>query len=192
MQANSDHVYIAFIRGVNVGGKSSVPMSELRSTLQEIGFTEVQTVLNSGNVILRSSDAGDVVSKKIEAVLSERFDLAIHAGGVHVLSGTELANIIHSAPKEFGQHPDTFHSDVIFLMGVTVDEARVAFTPREGVDVIWEGQGVFYSQRLSAKRSMSRLNRVMQHPVYKSMTIRTWNTVHKLNSAALALEDQHK
>ncbi|MCA9911371.1 MAG: DUF1697 domain-containing protein, partial [Anaerolineae bacterium] len=55
-----------------------------------------------------------------------------------------------------------------------------AFNPREGVDNVWPGEGVIYSQRLSAQRTKSRLNRIMAAPAYKSMTIRNWNTTTKL------------
>jgi uncharacterized protein (DUF1697 family) len=51
-----------------------------------------------------------------------------------------------------------------------------AFNPREGVDRVWPGDGVIYSQRLSAERTKSRLNRIMTSPHYKAMTIRSWQT----------------
>jgi uncharacterized protein (DUF1697 family) len=56
------------------------------------------------------------------------------------------------------------------------------FSPKEGVDRIWPGQGVVYSQRLSAQRTKSRLNKIVGTPAYKSMTIRNWNTTTKLLS----------
>jgi uncharacterized protein (DUF1697 family) len=55
-----------------------------------------------------------------------------------------------------------------------------AFSPREGVDTVWAGDGVIYSQRLSALRTRSRLNKIMVATAYKSMTIRNWNTTTKL------------
>jgi hypothetical protein len=51
-----------------------------------------------------------------------------------------------------------------------------AFDPRPGVDTVWPGKGVVYSQRLSAKRTRSRLSRIATSPVYGSMTIRSWAT----------------
>ncbi|MFN2195678.1 MAG: DUF1697 domain-containing protein, partial [Anaerolineales bacterium] len=52
--------------------------------------------------------------------------------------------------------------------------------PREGVDQVWPGDDVIYSQRLSALRTKSRLSKIMGTPAYKSMTIRNWNTTTKL------------
>lgn len=73
-------------------------------------------------------------------------------------------------------------------MGVSATEAMRAFNPREGVDAVWPGKGVVYSQRLSAERTRSRLNAVMSSPLYQSMTIRNWNTTTRL-LAMLRAED---
>ena len=54
------------------------------------------------------------------------------------------------------------------------------FDPRPGVDEVWPGTGVIYSQRLSAQRTKSRLSKIAFSPHYKSMTIRSWATTTKL------------
>ena len=48
--------YIAFLRGINISGKRKVPMAKLKKGFEEIGFTEVKTYLNSGNVIFSSNE----------------------------------------------------------------------------------------------------------------------------------------
>ena len=45
---------IALLRGVNLGGNKKVPMAELRRLVEDLGFTEVSTLLNSGNVVLKA------------------------------------------------------------------------------------------------------------------------------------------
>ena len=87
---------------------------------------------------------------------------------------------MENKPDGFGEQPDKYHSDAIFLMGIDASQALPVFSPREGVDKIWPGEGVIYSQRLSAQRTKSRLNRIMASPLYKSMTIRSWSTTSKL------------
>ena len=91
-----------------------------------------------------------------------------------------LRAVIDNKPKGFGEQPEKYHSDVIFLMGIDSAQAIPAFNPREGVDQVWAGDGVIYSQRLSSQRTKSRLNKIMESPLYKSMTIRNWNTTTKL------------
>jgi len=97
-----------------------------------------------------------------------------------VLTRDQIQAVIDNKPEGFGEQPDEYHCDVIFLMDITPETALKVFTPREGVDRIWPGEGVIYSQRLSAERTKSRLNKIMESPLYKSMTIRNWNTTTKL------------
>ena len=93
-----------------------------------------------------------------------------------VLSAAELEAIVNDRPKGFGDEPDTYNSDAVFLMGIDAEEAFAVFSPKEGVDRVWAGKGVIYSERLTAKRTASRLNRIMSSPHYKAMTIRSWQT----------------
>jgi uncharacterized protein (DUF1697 family) len=88
--------------------------------------------------------------------------------------------VVDDRPKGFGDQPDKYHSDAIFLIGVEAAEAMSIFNPREGVDRVWPGNGVIYSERLSAQRTKSRLSSMMTSPLYQSMTIRSWNTTVKL------------
>lgn len=65
--------YLAFLRGINVGGHHKVPMAELRALLQKQGFTEVKTVLNSGNVRFRAP-AGSPA--ELESALARELEAA--------------------------------------------------------------------------------------------------------------------
>jgi len=172
--------YVVLIRGVNVGGKNKVSMAELRTCLEELGFADVSTYIASGNALLRSNLSAMDVQRKIEKALPSHFKLDDELVRVLAVSKQQLRAIIDNKPKGFGEHPELYHSDVIFLMGLTADEVMPIFRPREGVDAVWPGAGVVYSQRLSAERTKSRLSAIIVSPVYKSMTIRSWNTTLKL------------
>ena len=172
--------YIVLLRGVNVGGKSRVPMAELRELLEANGFARVSTYINSGNVLLSSNQDSAAVKADVERVIASNFDIVAGAGLAHVITVDYLAGVIANKPIGFGDEPAKYHSDVIFMMSVDAETALTVFTPREGVDVVWPGDSVVYSQRLSAERTKSRLNRIMSSPLYKQMTIRTWSTAVKL------------
>lgn len=174
------NTYVILLRGINVGGKNIISMSELRKCLEEQGFSEVSTYIASGNVILKSDKSATEIKTQIEKSLPEKFKIDDEIIRILVLTYEQIKSIVENKPKGFGEQPEEYHSDVIFLMGIDSSQAITAFTPREGIDKIWEGNGVIYSQRLSSHRTKSRLNRIMESPLYKSMTIRNWNTTVKL------------
>ena len=168
--------YLVLLRGINVGGKNKVPMAQLRTVLEDAGFSNVSTYIASGNVFLDSDLSASKIAAKIEAALPKAFKLDTKLIRVAVLSKAELEAVVKCRPKGFGDEPTKYHSDAIFLMGIDADEAMTAFSPKEGVDKVWPGDGVIYSQRLSAQRTRSRLSRITASPHYKAMTIRSWQT----------------
>lgn len=171
---------LVLARGLNVGGKNTVTMARWRASLEALGFTNVATYINSGNVMLDSTDSAATVKKKIDADLTENLDIHNENVKVLVLTRGQLQKVIENRPEGFGDEPKTYHSDAIFLMGIPTREAMAVFNPREGVDAVWPGDGVIYSRRLSAERTKSRLSAIMSSPLYKSMTIRSWSTTMKL------------
>jgi uncharacterized protein (DUF1697 family) len=174
------HTYVILIRGINVGGKNKVPMTGLRNCLEELGCSNVSTYIASGNVIVEADKRPDELQAQIEAALPESFKLDSELIRVLVLTRKQLQAVIDNKPKGFGEQPEKYHSDAIFLMGIDAAQAMPVFDPREGVDNVWPGDGVIYSQRLSAQRTKSRLSKIVGTPVYQSMTIRSWNTTTKL------------
>lgn len=170
------NAYVVLVRGINVGGKNKVPMAQLRQCLTDLGFSNVSTYIASGNVILSSNDSPEVIKQKIEAALPKHFSLDSELIKVLVLSYKQLAAIVKDRPKGFGDQPETYYSDVIFLIDVATEQAMAIFDPRGGVDAVWAGKNVVYSQRLGELRAKSRLSKIVGTPAYKSMTIRSWNT----------------
>ncbi len=172
--------YVVLIRGINVGGKNKISMSQLKISLEKLGFLHVSTYIASGNVILKSDKPVSDIKTLIEQMLPKVFKLDSELIKVLVLSSTQIKNVIGNKPEGFGEQSGKYHSDVIFLIDIDAKEAFKVFNPKEGVDKIWIGGGVIYSQRLSMLRTKSRLNRIMVSPAYQSLTIRNWNTTLKL------------
>ena len=183
--------YAILLRGINVGGKNKIPMTELRSCLEVLGFLNVSTYIASGNVILTSDKPASDIKEMIERTLIKKFKLDSELIKVLVVGASQLQSIIDNKPKGFGDQPDVYHSDAIFLIDTDAQAAISVFDPREGVDMIWPGEGVIYSQRLSSLRTKSRLNKIIGTPIYQSMTIRSWNTVTALLKIIKAQESSH-
>jgi uncharacterized protein (DUF1697 family) len=172
--------YLLLLRGINVGGKNKVSMAGLRELLEELGYSGVATYIASGNVILSSDRSVRAIKREIEAALPKAFRLDSELIATLVLTRAQLRAVVDGKPKGFGEHPETYHSDAIFLIGIDAPTAMEVFDPHPEVDRIWPGKGVIYSQRLSAKRTKSRLNKAITTPLYKSMTIRSWATTMAL------------
>jgi uncharacterized protein (DUF1697 family) len=172
--------YLVLLRGINVGGRNKVPMAALRELLECLGHTKISTYIASGNVILSSDRTAAAIKREIEEALPRTFKLDSELIAVLVLTRAQLGAVVGKRPKGFGDHPETYHSDAIFLMGIDAPTAMEVFDPRPGVDEVWSGTGVIYSQRLSAQRTKSRLSKIMGTPAYKSMTIRSWATTMAL------------
>jgi uncharacterized protein (DUF1697 family) len=172
--------YVVLLRGINVGGKNKVPMAGLRKCLEELGFSDVSTYIASGNAILDTDAPPDDVAARIEAALPARFSLDSELIKTLVLSHDQLKAVIDNKPAGFGEQPERYLSDAIFLIGLDPDDAMAVFSPRDGVDRVWPGEGVIYSQRLAAQRTKSRLGKIAGTPAYRSMTIRSWATTTKL------------
>jgi uncharacterized protein (DUF1697 family) len=180
--------YAILLRGINVGGKNKVPMAELKKCLEDLGFSGVKTYIASGNVIVRSDLTRVRVKELVERALPSHFKLDSELIKVLVMSRAQLAAIIKRKPAGFGEAPETYLCDAIFLMDIKPDAAMKVFKPRDGVDRVWPGVGVIYSQRLAALRTKSRLNAVMGTEAYRAMTIRNWNTATKLLELLKAAE----
>jgi uncharacterized protein (DUF1697 family) len=172
--------YLVLLRGINVGGRNKVPMAPLRAMLEELGYSDVSTYIASGNILLRSDESPATIKERIEAALPRAFTLDSELVAVLVLSHDQLRAVVERKPDGFGERPETYHSDAVFLMEIDAAAAMTAFDPRPGVDRVWPGDGGVYSQRLSAERTRSRLGKIVASPLYKSMTIRSWQTTMAL------------
>ena len=173
--------YLALLRGINVGGKNVIKMSELKACFEKLGFMNVRTYIQSGNVLFYAKESNQVVlTGQIEDELSNNFR---YPSQVVVRSESEMKDIVAHAPENFGSDPSTYRYDVIFLKEpLTAVEAMQEVTTKEGVDQAFWGNSVLYFSRLISKATQSHLTRIITLPVYQSMTIRNWNTTTRLLS----------
>jgi uncharacterized protein (DUF1697 family) len=175
--------FIALLRGINVGGNNIIKMADLKKSFETMGFSDVQTYIASGNVLF-SADSDDKAQLEllIEAALSKAFK---YASRVVVVSAKEMAQVVAQAPKGFGASPDEYRCDVLFVKApTTTAEVLAQVSLKPGVDEVYAGEHAVYFQRLDSRASQSHINKIVQRPVYQSITIRNWNTTIKLLSLA--------
>jgi uncharacterized protein (DUF1697 family) len=173
------NLYVALLRGINVGGNNLIRMPALKACFEAQGFGDVATYIQSGNVLFTAGRSGhDVLTSKIEKALSKAF---AYQSRVVVRSHAQMRAIVEGAPKGFGGRPAEYRYDVTFLKSpLTAGDAMKSVPVNPAVDRVYAGDGVLYSSRLISKATQSRLGRIVGTPVYQDMTVRNWNTTTKL------------
>ena len=170
-------IYVALLRGINVGGKNLIRMPALKASFEAGGFEDV-TYIQSGNVLFRARGTGRALAGRIEEMLSAAFD---YRASVVVRSHAEMRAIVERAPQGFGGDPKAYRYNVIFLKGpLTASAALKQVLTREGVDGVYAGRGVLYWSILTSRAPQSRISRVASMPIYQNMTIRNWNSTTAL------------
>jgi uncharacterized protein (DUF1697 family) len=168
--------YVALFRGINVGGKHIVPMQDLRDILSVLGCENIETYIQSGNVVLSSAAGAEDLSASITAAINERFDFEPY---VLVLSADRFCQIAAANPyAEDGLEPKFLHvsflttnpvdSDLEALDKLKADSER--FTLDDGAFYLCAPDGIGRSRLAS---------RVEQH-LGVTATSRNWRTVCKL------------
>lgn len=176
------------LRGINVGGKNLIKMTDLKACFEALGFQNVSTYIQSGNVLFSADESDQAkLTSLIEEALSKSFN---YQSRVVLRSHKQLKEIVAHAPKGFGSEPALYRYDVLFLKEpLTAEEAMKSVSLKEGVDEAFSRKGVLYFARLTSKATQSHLNRIASVPMYQSMTIRNWNTTTRLLNLMEATSD---
>ena len=175
----SKNKYVALLRGVNVGGKAKVSMSELKSAMTIAGFSDVASYINSGNLIFTSEKSDTLkLSKEIQTMIHSYFKLDVD---VVVISRNEWIDIAKSAPDWWGHNTSRKHNLIILLKPYDIDEVMAAIgVLKADIESAEPGNGVVY-QSLSLKDfGKTTSGKLASNPIYKRMTIRNYNTTIKL------------
>jgi uncharacterized protein (DUF1697 family) len=159
---------VALLRSVNVAGRRMIRMDELRDTFVALGFAEVTTYIQSGNVVFTSGDPVD--AGVIERALAARFGMDVT---VAVRTGAELADVLARNP-----HPDPAKVHVGFLRHEPTVAEPLDLRAYAPDDAVVDGTEVYFHLPNGIGRSKlpDLLGRRLQVPI----TVRNWNTVTKL------------
>lgn len=172
-------VYVAFLRGINVGGKSIVSMASIKEALVDLGMADVRTYINSGNVIFstRASD-NQRLGARIEKALAERTGMPIK---VLVKDHRSLKRLVDAIPH--GWVDDKTMRTYVLLLWKELDDRKILerLPVDPGVDKVryTPGAVIWHVDRKDIPKS--QMNKMIGTPVYKQITIRNANTMRKLN-----------
>jgi uncharacterized protein (DUF1697 family) len=171
--------HVALLRAVNVGGTGAVKMAELRAMAEAMGFTEVQTLLQSGNLVFRApSDKAGALEGLIQAELARRFGLTT---AVIVRSAKAWADMLGANPFPAEAKADPSHLLVTPLSAAPAAGAeaalRAAIKGRETARVIGDCAWLVYPDGIGeSKLTMA----VVEARLGVTGTARNWNTASKI------------
>lgn len=174
--------FIALLRGINVGKAKRVPMADLRALLAELGYTQIATLLNSGNAVFRSTKGTSAQhAGRIAAAIRDQLKLEVP---VVVKSATELTNIV--SENLLAEEAAAHHSQLLVVFAqstATLSELGAV----ESLVVLPEqflvGQSAAYLHCASGILE-SKAGEALLGKAGKSITTRNWATVLKLQALA--------
>ena len=175
--------YIAMLRGINVSGHKIIKMDALRASLTKLGFNEVQTYLQSGNVIFKTaSDSAAGVSGKIEQRILRDFGFVVP---VLLRTAKELAKVVARNPflKDPSLDQSRFH--VSFLSGAPSKTACAELAPLiTGAEQIHVAGREIYLYCPNGYGNSKISNVAIEKRLSLPATTRNWNTTKTLLTLA--------
>lgn len=179
MAAKSKPIFVALLRGVNVGGNNMISMSSLKTSFEQLGFKDVTTYINSGNILFTSKETdARKLEKKIEQMLSKEYRLG---SKVVVKSYSEMANLLAKLPKNWDGNKD-YRFNVMFLRH-TVDSEDIlnGVEPNQDIEeaVVYCPGALLWSSRL-ANINQTALAKLGNKKPFQEVTVRNLNTTRKL------------
>jgi uncharacterized protein (DUF1697 family) len=168
---------VALLRGVNVGGKAKVPMPELRSQLSDLGFEDVVTYVQSGNVVFRTGGGAKQVAGQVERTIADAFGLDVT---VIVRTPAQLRTIAKSNPF-LAEETDPQKLHVVFLSDRPSAAAAAALDPDRSPPDRFHLRGRELYLHLPNGSGRSKLtNDYLERRLGVRATARNWRTLLKL------------
>ncbi|WP_306293544.1 DUF1697 domain-containing protein [Paenibacillus sp. 32352] len=184
-------IYIALLRGINVGGKNKVKMADLKKMMEQMdGISRVQTYIQSGNVLFESNEEHGSLRQRMERELENTFGFAIT---VVLRTLDELREVAAHCPfteeeiAEADAASDAESLYVAFLLEEPLPEKLEKLKPYQTADDKYHAAGreIYLLFRYSVRDSKLATNLAkLEVPT----TVRNWKTVSKLLALGLAME----
>ncbi len=170
-------IYVALLRGINVGGHNKVEMKELKTSFESLGFTDVTTYINSGNVVFQApSKEQDTIVYEIEEAMKRDFQLEIK---VLVRDWENMKTICQDLPATWLKN-EAMRTEVMFLWENFDNLAVLETLPISSVDNVKYTSGAILWNVKSKDYRKSGMIKLVGTKPYKNMTVRNVNTVRKL------------
>ena len=180
--------YVALLRGINVGGKNKVIMSELRAQIAAEGFGHVRTYINSGNLLFETAaDASrEDAAQTVEDILARHYDFPIRLA---LLTAQDYLAQLEELPDWW--HGEVARRDALFFTrGLDRAHVRERIEAMElGDEAVYFGERAVFWGKFHEKEFLKTAyhKRLLREDFYRQVTIRSGSTVEKI--AAMLSQD---
>jgi uncharacterized protein (DUF1697 family) len=171
--------YVALLRGINVGGKNTVSMAELRKCFEKVGFKNVITYINSGNIIFDTTESDtSIVVKQCENAIENQFGFKIVCC---VIATSKLKEALAHAPAWWGNDTYAKHNAIFVIAPMTTEDVmNEVGEEKPDYEKIAAYQPIIFWSAPLATFSRTRYSKIVGTKAYKFVTIRNANTTKKL------------
>ncbi|WP_046213527.1 DUF1697 domain-containing protein [Paenibacillus wulumuqiensis] len=180
-------IYVALLRGINVGGNNKINMKLLQTTFEQAGMTQVTTYINSGNIIFASEQRPhQELAAALEQAIAADFQLDIP---VMVRSLPEIESVMAALPEHW-TNDEQMKSDVLFLWDEINEPSVLEKIPLKsdmGTLLYVPGAVLISVPRENVTRS--GMNKLAASKLYRYMTVRNVNTTRQIYQRMLAASE---
>ena len=170
--------YVLFLRGINVGGRNKVSMADLKDAIASLGYENVITYINSGNIIFDTTDNIDIVNEKI----SQKLNYYSFKINKVILTKEEYIEEIKNLPSWWND--DFYRKDVLFYsedIDYSIIKERINNMPLNDENVHFGKRAVFWGKFNEKNYLKTAYHKyLIRESFYKSITIRNGRTFMKI------------
>jgi uncharacterized protein (DUF1697 family) len=180
-------VWIALLRGINVGGNNIIPMKALAETFTRLGLEGVKTYIASGNVLFRSGDRDPrALEKKLEKAIAKAHDCNVK---VVVRTREELATLVDALPRAWKKPSPAKRYYVVFLRhAIDTEDVLERLPAKAGVEeIVYRPGTLLWSANVASITRSTVSKKLVSRPLYDDVTVRNLNTTLKLRALADAM-----
>jgi uncharacterized protein (DUF1697 family) len=172
----TDKTYIAFLRGINVGGHHKVPMADLKAAFEKLACKKIVTILNSGNVIFETTD--EHLEKKISEHLKKRFGFPIPTV---VRTAENIDELLNNSPFKDVKITKDIRCYASFLWEERNPNFKLPWTSTDGSFMIVKKRDktIFSVLDLSISKTPKAMDALEKY-YGKEMTTRNWKTIERI------------
>ncbi|MFL6331881.1 MAG: DUF1697 domain-containing protein [Pyrinomonadaceae bacterium] len=171
-------IFVALLRGVNVGGKNMIRMGSLKESFERMGFGDVATYINSGNIIFKTQE-GDArkLERSIEGMLSGEYELECK---VVVRTLSAMADLVQSLPETWDGDGGWKYNVIFLRHSIDCEDILDGLKPVGDFEqIVYRPGTLLWSARIS-DLSRTSMHKLPSQKLFQEMTVRNTNTTRKL------------